>query len=240
MVPSAGVADMPKFDHPKMSRAAEAATRLTKLARTREPGSRLGTKAELRRLCDVSVGTFNEALKLAQARGTIVLRPGPGGGLFVGDPSPMVQLGNSLLALDAEHTSVAAAMRLRNALDPLLVEDALNFAMPDDHDRMRQAIEQMKAAVDDDDALAFIRANWHLHAVIAEVSPEHMLKSIYLTLLHIVEEHTLSVQPTERQTLPEFIADRLRLHSDLVTAIVDRDSARARKLIIEHDTDRTH
>ncbi|MFF0452779.1 hypothetical protein [Nocardia africana] len=33
-----------------------------------------------------SVGTINEAIKLAQTRGIITSRPGPGGGLFACDP----------------------------------------------------------------------------------------------------------------------------------------------------------
>ena len=45
-------------------------------------GQRLGTKEELRVLCGVSVGTFNEALRLVQARGVLTVRTGRVGGLF--------------------------------------------------------------------------------------------------------------------------------------------------------------
>src|SRR5882757_2032302 len=102
-----------------------AATVLSELASAAEPGDRLGSKAELRAACGVSVGTFNEALRIAQTRGLVTVRPGPGGGLFASQQSAMVRLGNSMLALDDEAASVAEAVRLRDALDPLLVEDAL-------------------------------------------------------------------------------------------------------------------
>ncbi|HEY3718019.1 MAG TPA: FCD domain-containing protein [Jatrophihabitantaceae bacterium] len=46
------------------------------------PGSRLGSKDDLRVRCGVSVGTFDEAVRLVQARGLVAMRPGPGGGLF--------------------------------------------------------------------------------------------------------------------------------------------------------------
>jgi hypothetical protein len=38
------------------------------------PGERLGAKEELRRRCDVAVGTLNEASRLAQSRGIISVR----------------------------------------------------------------------------------------------------------------------------------------------------------------------
>ncbi|MFH8559453.1 hypothetical protein [Streptomyces sp. NPDC017988] len=89
------------------SRAEQAAQRIAALAEAAEPGARLGTKEALRALCSVSVGTFNESLRLLQARGQVTMRPGPGGGVFVAAQSPMARLGNSVLALDAQESDVA-------------------------------------------------------------------------------------------------------------------------------------
>lgn len=63
-------------------RAERVAEQVSQLIESVTPGSRLGAKEELRRLCEVSVGTCNEALRLLQARGLVTVRPGPGGGLF--------------------------------------------------------------------------------------------------------------------------------------------------------------
>ncbi len=112
------------------NRSEQAAERIATLATGLDPGARLGTKEELRTLCGVSVGTFNETLRLLQARGVVTVRPGPGGGLFAATPSPMVRLGNSVLALDSQQTDVADAVRVRDALDPLLVQDALWHGSP--------------------------------------------------------------------------------------------------------------
>ena len=83
-----------RADGPGNSNRSEyAAALLAKLAERSSPGARLGTKVQLREMCEVSVGTFNEAVKLAQSRGYVTSRPGPGGGIFAAEPSAMVRLG---------------------------------------------------------------------------------------------------------------------------------------------------
>ena len=217
------------------SRPGHAAYHLAALAASLRPGDRLGTKDELRSACGVSVGSFNEALRVVQARGIVTVRSGPGGGLFVGQPSPAVRLGNSLLALDDDAASVAEAVRLRNALDPLLVEDALEHASAHDVSALRAELGQMEVASADGDTLAFVRANWALHARIAQISPSAILKSFYLNLLEIIESHLLAVQPVEDEPLPEYIESRYLLHADLVDAIAAHET-RALDLIHEHNT----
>ena len=51
-----------------------------------------------------------------------------------------MRLGNSVLAISPDATSVAAAGRMRDALDPLLVEDALWRASATDIQSVMQCI----------------------------------------------------------------------------------------------------
>jgi len=224
------------IDRSSRSRPEQAADVLADLAQAVSPGERLGSKDELRRRCGVAMGTFNEAVRLVQARGLVTLRPGPGGGLFAAAQSPMVRLGNSVLALDSDETSVADAVRIRDALDPSMIDDALWHASPADVARMQDIVRTMNEAVLGQDPVAFVRANWALHACIAAVSPNVMLRSLYTSLLDIIESHTLSVLPVHEQPLPEYIAQRYRLHRDLVDAIAARDREVALRLIGEHNT----
>lgn len=216
--------------------AERAADRIAGLARSAEPGTRLGTKTELRAMCGVSVSTFNEALRLLQARGLVSVRPGPGGGLFAAEPSPMVRLGNTMLALDAEATSVAEAIRIRDALDPLLIEDALWHASPADIAEMRAILDEMGHAAEAEDATAFARANWRLHARISAASPHVLLRAIYASLLDLIEAHTLSVLPDGVRPLPAYLRERHRLHSDLIDAVARHDHDAAMRLVHAHKT----
>lgn len=218
------------------NRSEYAAALLAKLVERSSPGARLGTKVQLRELCAVSVGTFNEALKLAQSRGYVTLRPGPGGGIFAAEQSPIVRLGNSVLALDGDATSVAEAVRIRDALDPLLVEDALWHSSASDLNAMRACLAAMAAAIEVDDPIAFIRGNWTLHAKIAGVSPNVILRSVYISLLELIESHTLEVRAAESASLPDYIASRYDLHVRIVDAIEHRDRPLALELIAEHNT----
>ena len=206
------------------------------IAGAASPGERLGSKELLRARCEVSVGTFNEAVRIAQSRGIISVRPGPGGGVFAATQSPMVRLGNSVLALDADQTSVAESVRIRDALDPLLIEDALGHASPADIAEMREILADMAAAADRLDPSAFVHANWALHARIAAVSPHAMLRSLYINLLDHIESHTLAVLPFGEQPLPDYIASRHALHAALVDALEARERDQALVLIARHNT----
>ena len=220
---------------PGSSRADLAADLVATLAAEAEPGARLGTKEELRARCGVSVGTFNEALRLLQSRELVTVRPGPGGGLFAAGPRPTVRLGNAVLTLDNSQTAVTEAIRIRKSLDPLLIEDALWHASPADLAVLRERLTPMADAVASRDPIAFVVANWQLHAEIAAISPNQMLRSIYSTLLAIVESHTLSVLPGEGAVLPDLLEERYRLHADLIDALDHRDATRAARLVAAHN-----
>jgi DNA-binding FadR family transcriptional regulator len=226
-----------EWEHPAgRSRAEQAADHVAALAAGAPPGTRLGTKEEVRARCGVSVGTFNEALRLLQTRQVVTVRPGPGGGLFTTAPPATVRLGNSLLELDADEATVADAIRIRDALDPLLLQDALWHASPADLAVLRGCLETMAAAVASGDPAAFVHANWQFHAQIAAISPSQLLRSLYGSLLEIIERHTLSVLPAEGTALPGYIQERYRLHADLVAALERRDTAEISRLIALHNT----
>ncbi|MFE2656288.1 MULTISPECIES: FadR/GntR family transcriptional regulator [unclassified Brevibacterium] len=217
------------------SRTETATAMIIAIAQRHAAGTRLGTKETLRTECGVSVGTFNEALALAQARGYVTMKPGPGGGIFVDEQSAIARLGNAMLALDTAEPSVPDAIRIRDALDPLLIDDAVTSAQHADIAGMRGQLERMRAALDAGEHLEFARANWALHRVIAEASPSQMLRSVYLGVLGLLEDHAVSIAGSADAPLPEYVRSRYDLHVEIVDAIAARDGERARELIALHN-----
>jgi len=217
-------------------RAEQVAERVAAWVQASEPGVRLGTKNDMRTKYGVSVSTFNEALRLLEARGLVNVRSGPGGGLFAAEQSPIARLGNSVLALDTDQTTVTEAIRIRDALDPLLVEDALWHASPADIAEMRLILDEMGRSAEADDATTFVHANWRLHTRIAATSPHALLRSLYASLVELIESHTLSVLPDGDRPLPPYLRERHRLHADLVDAIAAHDRETAMHLIQVHST----
>lgn len=217
------------------SRVEGATAAIIEIAHAHPAGTRLGTKEDLRTQCGVSVGTLNEALALAQIRGYVTLRPGPGGGVFVTERSAVVRLGNSMLSLDTADPSVADAIRVRDALDPLLIDDAVRTADDDDIARMRRHLSEMRAAIDNGEHIAFVQENWALHQAIAEASPTWLVRSIYLGVLEILQNHTVGLAPTPGDGLPDYIESRFDLHERIVDAIEARDASLAQELIRTHN-----
>lgn len=218
------------------NRAERAAQVIAESIKSVGSGGRLGTKDALRIQCGVSIGTLNEAIRLLQARGLVTVRPGRGGGLFATDPAPMVRLGNNMLALDSHMTSVSDAVRIRNALEVLVVEDAIAHANVADIARLQKKLADMAAAAQTSDGLAFLHANCELHAQLAATGPDPMLRSLYVGLLDVIEAHALAMVSADGETLPGSLLERYRVHARLIGAIAAQDSAEALGALAQHRT----
>ncbi|WP_193047822.1 FadR/GntR family transcriptional regulator [Mycolicibacterium baixiangningiae] len=217
------------------SMADQVANQIAEVIEKLKPGDRLGTKQELREQARVSIGTINETLRVLQSRGLIEVRRGPQGGLFVAERSPMAQLGHAVLHLDTDVSSITEAMDIRDALDPLLIEDAVRYSSAQQVKVMRRYLARMADAVDNDDGIGFLRANWKLHEAIADVSPRPILQAFYVSLLNLIEDHTITVAGAADQPLAGFHRDRYEVHSRLVDAIADRNLPEALAVLAEHN-----
>lgn len=218
------------------SRAVQAAAIIERLVEQVEPETRLGSKDDLRKLCSVSVGTFNEALKIAQARGIITLRRGPGGGIFAAEQSPLVRLGNQMLAMDGKESIVVDALRMRNALDHLTVEDALDHSSAADIEKMRSQIDDMRDAIDADDVRRFLRGNWKFQECVASISPNAMLRTVFLSLLEILEQHTVAFPPVPSALARTMLEERLDLYIGMADALAARDREKALSIMAIHNS----
>lgn len=192
-------------------------------------GYRLGTKESLRRQFDVAVGTFNEAVRLLSARGTVEIRPGVQGGVFVASPTPLARLGRKMLALRAESVSVADCLVVRDTLEPLTVLEAARHRTARDVTDLRAIVRRMDT--ENLGMAEYLRINWALHRRIVEITPNQVLRHTYISLLEFVESRPLPVSP-ERPA--GGIGDGPKVHWELVNAIAAGNVERAAEATLGH------
>ncbi|MCP2335757.1 FadR/GntR family transcriptional regulator [Actinomadura rupiterrae] len=218
-------------------RAEEAAARVTELLARLEPGARLGTKEQVRTACGVSVGTFNVTLRLLQERGLVTVRPGPGGGLFAPDgsaPAPAARTGTGGDGEVDAQAALADAFRVREAIEPLIIEDALWYGSPADFAELRALTGEMGEAAGRLDGPAYVRAAWRFHARLAAISPGPLLRDCYLRSQEVIEARTPKIMP-EGEPEEGFMRRRHELHAALVDALDARDREAVARLLREHD-----
>jgi GntR family transcriptional regulator, transcriptional repressor for pyruvate dehydrogenase complex len=220
------------LDDSRISRAEALARRLEAeiLGASVRAGERLGTKDELKERFGVAVATVNEAIRLLQARGLVDVRPGPRGGVFAREPSPFVRLGHQVLALKHEAVPAADCLQVRDALDPVVVADAVRHCSGADAAELRERLRRMRAARDD--PTAFQRANWDLHRRIAQISPNSILRNLYTSMLDVVSGELATVIPDSDFALQ--VDELLELHEDLVDAITAGDERAAADAAARH------
>lgn len=180
------------------------------------PGTRLGTKEELRRRFGVAVATVNEAVRMLETRGLIQARPGPGGGVFVSPAGARVHSSRLLLGFKWSSAEAEDCARVRHALDPIVCEDAARRRSAEDLRALRRLLDQMEKAVDDH--IEYLRRDWALHRRLALISPNAPLKSVYFTLLDFQEQALESSPPGEFDR-----RGNLALHRMLIDAVDSRD-----------------
>ena len=212
------------------SRAQEIADDLAAQIESEIPtGTRIGTKEDLRLSTGAAMGTINEATRLLQERGLVTMRPGPRGGIFAATPSPMVRIGQTLVAVRDKPT-MSEASAIRDALDPLVVVAAARDRTRKDIRDLNGLVAAMEQLIDDDEG--FLRSNWLLHERIARTIKADLLRNIYLGVHGILEEQLKSVVPNTKSL--EYKKTRLEVHRALVESIAARDEKLALDAVHSH------
>ncbi|MGH3278074.1 MAG: FadR/GntR family transcriptional regulator [Trebonia sp.] len=220
---------------PGMTRAEAVAGFVEQLIQTRRllPGDLIGTKTEIRESVGVAKATMNEAVRLLEARGVLVARPGPGGGLFVAPQDPIVRLGHSLLTVRSEPVSTADAVVVRELLEPTILTDAARHRSEDDIRSLNEQSRALNSSVDSPEE--FLRGVWELHRTIARITPNRILSETYLSMLNFIESATRAVSGDAGTAAHrQYKHGRLLLHQRIVRTIIAGDPAATAALAAEH------
>ncbi len=195
-----------------------------------QSGDRIATMEELRTQTGYGRATIGETTRLLAERGSVEVRPGRGGGLFVAQMSPVVRLRQTLLTVPEGATTVVHAMAVRDSLEELIALDAAANRSDRDTRDLQECLEVMRRA--GDDLEEFLRANWALHERIAEIVPNDLARALYVTLMHCIAE--LSVRADPEGAPAGYLAERMAVHEDLVAAIELGDAERVKAAVAAH------
>ena len=195
-------------------------------ARIEDGAGRLGTREELRRRFGVSLATMGQALRLLEGQGLVETRTGPGGGVFASRPGQELLVANLVLGFRHGTGTVEEALAVRAMLEPFVAREAARSRAPSDEEALRRALDVLERSVGD--PVAYVRANWNLHRVIASACGNQVLRTLYVSVLHFVEEELVGARPGSG--FPEEHEANFRLHAALVEAIIagDAEGAAAR------------
>ena len=193
------------------------------------PGTRLGTKSELRQEFGVASTTVNEALRLLETRGLVHTKPGPGGGIFVAAPSGWLALSELIIGLKHSATAVGEGLAVRQALEPLIAAEAARHRTRTDLRELRALLGALEAHVDDPSG--YLRANWQLHRRISAICTNEFARSLYDGLLGFAESEVQEV--AGRGDFDG--AANLAVHREYVEAIASGDPLRAEDAARRHN-----
>lgn len=193
-------------------------------------GEPLGTKSSLAARFGVSPGTLNEALRLLQANGIIALKPGPGGGVFVGAPSPPLRLRNIIVGTAGAQTELANVVAVRDELESLVAIEAARRCTPTQARQLREQLQVIAALPKGRTETLEI---WELHKMIARIGGNDFLTRVYVEALETIEvlvtDFAVSTSPA-----PGVRADTVEVHRSLIEAVASGDVARAREAALAH------
>lgn len=192
-----------------------------------QPGSSLGTEAELLEQYHVSRPTLRESLRILEAQGVLKLRPGPKGGILVAEAriETLAQTLSVLLRLNG--ISFGAVLRARFAIEPVLARGAAIHGTEEDFRAMEETIERLEAA--GDDVQAIYRENRAFHNLIAKAASNPVLEVFWSSIRILASGEGAGLHYSERN-LRHIIA----AHKDIVATLRARDADKSQSLILDH------
>jgi DNA-binding FadR family transcriptional regulator len=186
------------------------------------PGSRLPPERELAEQLDISRSTLRQALTALVQSGHLMAARGRGGGTFVADAPPLTVGGPT-----------PSPERFRDVLDYRVAIEtgaallAAERAEPEDLERMREQVEEMRAIGDDFEP--YRRADIRFHIALAEAARSHRLVAAMTEVQGDMSELIpLIAHPNE------VLAQSNAQHARLVDLIEAHDAAGAAELARKH------
>lgn len=195
-------------------------------------GTSLGRRTDLMAEHNVSPTVMNEVLRILRDRGLVVVRPGPGGGVFVASQPPQVRLGALDLWFSGTSIDPLDLFEARAHLEDLLAKVAVERAGPSDVRDMEWALNDMRSTTE---PRSYVEANIRLHLAIARAARIPVLAGMYEAIAAIVVGSLARAELLAGHD--ELFFHNIEVHVQIVDAIRRQDREALDKLIALHRQD---
>jgi GntR family transcriptional regulator, transcriptional repressor for pyruvate dehydrogenase complex len=190
------------------------------------PGSSLGTEAQLLETYQVSRPTLRECLRILEAQKVLSMRPGPGGGIILNQPSIDNLVDTLSVYLRLNNVPLIEILRARMAIEPVLVRDAAIHGTTVQFDEMDATIQRLESA---ESSVELYEQNRAFHGIIAAASRNPVLEIFWLMI------HTLASGEGEDLRLSRGNIDHIiKSHREILSACRARDPKKAELLMKDH------
>lgn len=192
-----------------------------------QPGTSLGTEANLLEQFNVSRPTLRESLRILESQGVLRLRPGPRGGIVLNKPSIGFLVHSLSVYLRLNDVPFVAILRAREAIEPALARGAALNGTEEHFKGMAASIVRMAAITDDHQR--FIEENRTFHGCIAAAAGDPVLELFWsaISILAVGEIHGVRYSPRNQSHV-------VAGHQRILDACVARDEDAAASLMAEH------
>ena len=216
---------------PHRSKAEHVAQQLLEriIAAKLKPGSSFATEAELLSQFNVSRPTLRESLKVLESQGVLELRPGPGGGIIVREPSIDLLAHGLSVFLRLREVPFVTVIKAREVIEPALAYEAAANGSEADFAELEASIVRMKALDAQTDQEAFLEENRVFHSIIARASGNKVLQVFWdtISILAHGEHHGIRYSVGNQ-------AHVIKAHQHILEACRRRDGSAAAAAMEKH------
>jgi DNA-binding FadR family transcriptional regulator len=193
-----------------------------------QPGQLVGTEPELIAREGVSRAVFREAVRLLEHHQIARMRRGPGGGLFVFEPSAAAVTEVAAIYLARRGTRLAHLAELRTGVEVAIAGLAAAKIGPDGVAALRDALDrEAKTPEDEDPDVAH-----DLHAAVAAAAGNRVLELVALVFIRL--SILYQIQRLASRAREQISAEVLRAHEGIAAAVEAGDGDLARHRMQHH------
>ena len=211
-------------------RAEAVARRITQTVVTDglQPGQLVGTEPELIEREGVSRAIFREAVRLLEHHQIARMRRGPGGGLFVFEPSAGAVTDVTAIYLARHGMRLADLAEVRTGVEVAIAGLAASRIGPGGVARLREALDREAKTPEEEQADVV----HDLHAAVAGAAGNRVLELVALVFIRL--SRIYQIERLAPRTRKQISAEVLRAHEGIAAAIESGDRELARHRMRRH------